>query len=88
MEDMNKLAKQKILEQIMEMMDEKMADPLKSKSPKFMKVEVEASKPTDMEEVDPMADMKESMEEEPSPTMNPSEDEDMERLKEMYERLK
>lgn len=37
--DMNESAKQKVLQQLIDLMDAKSVDGLKSKSPKFMKVE-------------------------------------------------
>lgn len=47
--------KEKILDEIMSLMDEKEVDGLKKKSPKFMKVEIEAASPMKKEEGEKMA---------------------------------
>jgi hypothetical protein len=72
-------AKQEILEEIMQMMDEHMAEGLKSKSPKFMKPEAEAEKPED--------EMPSTDEEKPSMEMASEDEDDEERLKRLYEDL-
>lgn len=48
MDDINTKVKQKVLEQIMQMMDERENGFLKSKSPKFAKVEVATLNPKDL----------------------------------------
>lgn len=78
--DINSQAKAKVLQEIMDLMDEKMSDGLKSKSPKFMKLEVESTKPLDEEEKLEAPDLE---------IEGPSEeDDDLERLKELYSKLK
>jgi hypothetical protein len=85
MEDIKQKAKQVILQEIMDLMDEKMNDGLKSKSPKFMKVEVEAESDRMPEELSSMEEPDESVEKEEVSTDNPD---DLERLKELYSKLK
>lgn len=101
--------KEKILQDIMDLMDEREMGSMKSKSPKFMKLEVETSDPKltddlkikmletadksepqedekpDEESLDHNDRMDDKLSELPS---NDMEDEDLERLKEMYARLK
>lgn len=77
MDELKKSAKKKVLEEIMSMMDEKMADGLKSKSPKFQAVEVKAeTKPFDAEEL-----LKENSDESDDVS-----DEEKQRIKELYEK--
>jgi hypothetical protein len=70
-------AKKKVLEEIMKLMDEQMGEGLKAKSPKAMMLEVEAEKPEEMPE------MKEGMSGEDDMS-----DEDMMRLKDLYEKYR
>ena len=88
-------AKQSVLQNLIELMEEKELGQLKSKSPKFskpMESEADASSIADELKSKLM-----SNEEEVSPVMvgadeseveNPEDDEDLEKLKEMYSRLK
>lgn len=89
--------KESVLDELISMMESKEVEGLKSKSPKFMKLEVEAIKPEmedEMESEDkPMMDeikenkmMKPEMEEKEE--SSPEDDEDMQRLLEMYRQLK
>lgn len=89
MDDMKLKAKEAVLQQIMDLMDEREVGGMKSKSPKFAKVEIESSDPMLAEKLkDKMMDV--NAEEMPEETADlPAEDdEDLERLKEMYARLK
>lgn len=74
--DINQKAKSNVLQQLIEMMDEKMTGDLKSKSPKFAKVEVAARNPSDLEE---------DLDKEHSSDVD---DEDNKRLLELYSKLK
>lgn len=77
MEDVKSKAKKAVLEEIMALMDESESEGLKAKSPKFMKMEVEAeSLPAEGEEM-PL-DMEAEGDAMP--------DDDKERLKELYEK--
>jgi hypothetical protein len=90
MEDMKLKAKQKVLEQIMEMMEGKELEGLKSKSPKFMKVETNDPEMA-KEVVEGLEDKMPEMEEKPMMEELESEefpDEDLEKLKELYAKLK
>lgn len=84
--DMNESAKQKVLQQLIDLMDAKGVEGMKAKSPKFMKVETNdpAMAKEVVEEVTD-SEMPLPMEEEAS---EPKEDMDMERLMEMYKQLK
>lgn len=90
MEDFKLKAKQKVLEQIMEMMDEKELDGLKSKSPKFMKVET--NDPEMAKEVveGALEDKLKLEDENPEDKVEEKDmsDDDLERLKELYSKLK
>lgn len=77
MDELKMKAKRKVLEEIMGLMDEKMSDGLKSKSPKFQAVEVTAeAKPVDAEEL-----LEEKMDESDDVS-----DEEKQRIKELYEK--
>lgn len=80
--DNNKI-KEDILQQLIDLMESKETESLKSKSPKFMSMEVEATKlPEEKEEEkfsEPSMPVEESKEEDP---------EDLKRLLEMYAKLK
>lgn len=77
MDELKMKAKRKVLEEIMGLMDEKMADGLKSKSPKFQSVEVKAeAKPFDSEE----------LLEEKSDESDDVSEEEKQRIKELYEK--
>lgn len=88
-------AKMKVLKEIVAMMDQKQVDGLKSKSPKFMKVEtndpemakevVQEAVEQETEPTNPMDDM---MEDKLETEVPESEDEDMKRLMELYNQLK
>lgn len=63
MEDFKTKAKQSVLQQIMDLMDEKENGFLKSKSPKFQKIEIAAQNPEDLEQgLDKAKDMLEMKE--------------------------
>lgn len=81
--DNNKI-KEDVLQQLIDLMESKETESLKSKSPKFMSMEVEATKlPEEKEEEEkfsePSMPMEESKEEDP---------EDLKSLLEMYAKLK
>lgn len=81
--DKNKI-KEDVLQQLIDLMDSKETESLKSKSPKFMSMEIETSKPLEESEEkfsEPSLPMEESKEEEENP-------EDLKRLLEMYAKLK
>lgn len=89
MDDLKQKVKSKVLDEIMSLMDEKMMEPMKAKSPKFkaMEVDIEA-KPLDEDE------LKEKLEEEPSvlsdgdePKMEMDDSEPSEEEKEQIRRL-
>jgi len=91
--DMNESAKQKVLQQLIDLMDSKSVEGLKSKSPKFMKVETNdpvMAKEVVEEVTDHEMPMESEMPMEPEkPEMSESsDDEDMKRLMEMYKQLK
>ena len=109
MEDTKSIAKQKVLQQLIDMMDERMIGDLKSKSPKFAKVDIQSDDPELAENLkDKLMDgIKEDDMKDPSQEMSPEDfkeivnegedpmDEqdqedpaDMERLLEMYKKLK
>lgn len=103
MEDMNKKAKEAVLKQIMDLMDERELGGLKSKSPKFAKVEIETEDPMMAEKLknrllgtEEDSEMPTEETEEPTQEVEHSEehsedgmdDEDLRRLKEMYSSLK
>lgn len=84
--DINQKAKSKVLQQLIEMMDEKMLDDLKGKSPKFAKVDIQSDDPELAENLKDK--LVEGIQEEPMDKMhNPEEDEDLEKLMEMYSKL-
>ena len=83
MADVKSEAKRAVLEEIMKLMDEHMSEGLKSKSPKFMKVEMEAEAKPEGEETAP-----EETEEMPTEFSDESEESDEEKLKRLYEELK
>lgn len=96
MNDINKKAKMNVLQQIIDMMEDKELNNLKGKSPKFMKVETndpEMAKQV-VEEVIPdeseqdLSKLKEENSDESPILEEKSEDEDLERLKELYAKLK
>jgi hypothetical protein len=92
MDDIKIKAKQEVLQKIMELMDEAELGSLKSKSPKFMRVEtndpemaidaVEKAIKPDHDDEMPQID---KLEEKQSDEMD---SEELERLKELYEQLK
>jgi hypothetical protein len=76
--------KNKVLQELIDTMEAKITDGLKSKSPKFMKMEVES-------EVMPSEAASESMDSEAKtelPKEMGEQDDDLERLKELYAQLK
>jgi hypothetical protein len=94
--DMNQKAKSNVLQKLIDMMDEKMLGDLKHKSPKFAKPEAIAEPEMEMEEAE-IADKDDKFpprEEElakAAPEEAPEsadDDEDMQRLIEMYKNLK
>lgn len=93
--DMKTQAKSKVLEQLIELMDSKMVDGLKSKSPKFAKVDIQSDDPELAEDlkdkvVDGMEETEEKpkLPEEPMEEKNPEDEDDMKRLMELYKGLK
>lgn len=87
--DLHKKAQAKVLKEIMDLMDEYGSERLRSKDPKFAKVDIQSDDPALAEElkdklVDGMSEDSSSMEK----PIDSSEEEDMEKLKELYERLK
>lgn len=84
MEDM---IKEKILDSLIDNMDERMVDGLKQKSPKFAKVDVKTNDPMMAEDI-----KKKLMSDVPSVSEVPDkcdeEDEDLKKLIEMYKNLK
>lgn len=82
--------KSDVLQKLIDMMDSKMVDGLKGKSPKFMKVETndpEMAKEVVTDALDSEEQMPEELSE-PMPEEPKPEDEDLERLLEMYRQLK
>lgn len=95
MDELKNKAKMQVLEEIMQMMTDKMDEGLKSKSPKFMKVSVMGKDKDSVEQGLDKAEelMQESDDESKSmfnttPAGESDDDEDLERLKELYSRLK
>lgn len=93
MEDVNKRAKLSVLKSLMDFMDEKDLDNVKTKSPKFMKLET--NDPEAAEEIiQTMQDQKpqEKVQDNPEMIEQPENSEmaedDIERLKEMYSKIK
>lgn len=100
--DMNQKVKSKVLQQIMDMMDERGVSDLKSKSPKFAKVDIQSDDPELAENlkdklvdgieeeavVDEKFPNKAMPEMEETPEEEPESDEDMKRLLDMYQQLK
>lgn len=88
-------AKTKVLEDLIEMMDEKMLGDMKPKSPKFMKVEtndpemakdvVEGALDSELSHED---EEKVQAETEQEAQSTPEDDEDLQKLLEMYQKLK
>lgn len=77
--DKNKI-KEDVLQQLIDLMDSKETESLKSKSPKFMSMEIETSKLPEEKFSEPSMPMEEPKEEE--------DPEDLKRLLEMYAKLK
>jgi hypothetical protein len=91
MDDLAQKAKEKVLQEIMDLMDSNMLGSLKSKDPKMMAISVEAKKPT--EEEDPEQSLKDKLmgmsgDSDASDLEPKDEDDDLERLKELYDKLK
>lgn len=87
MNEWHKNIKSKVLNELVQLMDERQVSDLKSKSPKFMKVETndpEMAKNV----VEEVTESAMPMEEEMPMESEPKEDMDMERLMEMYKQLK
>lgn len=96
---MNKMdIKKEILKSLIEAMDSRMTDGLKNKSPKFQKVEVIAPNEEKLEDgLEHAKEMIGSQDEEPvpehsdeeqSPEMSSEDADDIERLKELWNKLK
>lgn len=85
MDELKSKAKMKVLEELMALMDEKMLEPMKARSPKFAKVDIKSNDPEMAEE---LKDKLVSATPESESTVPAEDDEDIERLKEMYERMK
>ena len=103
--DMKQMAKEKVLQQLIDMMDEKMTGDLKGKSPKFAKVDIQSDDPKladelkdkltgDMDDQEEKSETPEEMlKEKMDPSMedkeqSPEDDSDMERLLDMYRKIK
>lgn len=92
MEDLNRKAKISVLKSLMDFMDEKELDNVKSKSPKFMKIET--NDPEAAEELVNKMQEEKPMEEEAHPEISEESEEpgmaeeDIERLKELYSKIK
>lgn len=91
--DINQKAKSNVLQQLIEMMDEKMTGDLKSKSPKFAKVDdIQSDDPALADSLkDKLIDgIKEDKAEGEDPIAEQDQEDpaDMERLLEMYRKLK
>lgn len=90
--DINTKAKSNVLQQLIEMMDEKMLGDLKSKSPKFAKVDIQSDDPALANSLkDKLVDgIKEDKAEGEDPMAEQDHEDpaDMERLLEMYRKLK
>jgi hypothetical protein len=85
--DVKTNAKKAVLEEIMKLMDDHMGEGLKSKSPKFMSVEVEA-KPEDTPEGDDSEMLAQDDEAEEMPVMPGDDESDEEKLKRLYQSLR
>ena len=88
--DKNKI-KESVLQELIDLMESKELEGLKSKSPKFAKVEVEAENPEDLQEgLEAAKDVIEKVPELPNALGKDTEDDelDLERLKELYSKLK
>lgn len=92
--DNNKI-KEDVLQELIDLMDEKMLEGLKSKSPKFKKpemakVEIEAENPEDLEEgLEKAQDVVKELPNQEMESDEQKEDpEDLQRLMELYKKLK
>ena len=88
--DVKLKAKSKVLDKLIEMMDDKMVGDLKGKSPKFAKVQIQSDDPKLANELkDKLIDgIKEDKDEEAERSCGDDmEDDDLERLKEMYDKI-
>lgn len=86
MEDLKKKAKMSVLEDLISMMKDKEAEDFKGKSSKFLP---KAEMTIEVESEEPEKEDQEEMFSESEPSEEPQDDEDdIERLKEMYSRLK
>lgn len=93
----SQVAKEKVLDQLIKAMEEKMLGDLKGKSPKFAKIKIESDDPMlantlkdkIMEGIEegPMLEAPEEVMGEPEMEME-EEGDDLERLKELYHRIK
>lgn len=94
MENINQKTKSKVLQQLIDMMDEQMVGELKSKSPKFAKVDIQSDDPELAENLkDKMLDgIEEKPMDEEIPDVEIKEDEenpeDIERLLALYKQIK
>jgi hypothetical protein len=117
MKDIASQAKEKVLQQIMDLMDERELGSMKGRSPKFAKVDIQSDDPALAEKLKTkMMSSDEDMNEDPSKEMSPEDikedkaegedpfaekdssmmgkdhadmsDDDLERLKELYAKLK
>jgi hypothetical protein len=94
MDDFKVKAKQKVLQELMDMMDEKMVGSLKEKSPKFAKVDIASDDPELAENLKDK--LVEGMEEEQEPEMQmmkgekeePEDEDDLRRLLDLYKNIK
>ena len=90
--DIHSKAKNKVLEELISMMEERELGELKGKSPKFAKVDIESDDPELMDEIKDKLMDKDSDEDEmeldkESPTVSEEDEDDLERLKELYSKL-
>jgi len=87
----NNKIKEDVLQELIDLMESKEVEGLKAKSPKFAKVEVEAESPEDLQDgLESAKDVVEKLPELPKVMgKEPEDDElDLERLKELYSKLK
>ena len=88
--DMHSKAKSKVLEELISMMEERELGELKGKSPKFAKVDIKSDDPELMDEIKDklMVDEPEEEEIDEEVPMETEDEDDLERLKELYSKLK
>ena len=86
---MHSKAKNKVLEELISMMEDRELSELKGKSPKFAKVDIESDDPSIVEDIKDKLMTDEDEESEELPVESTEEDEDdLQRLKDLYSKLK